>query len=98
MRNLIVVRTHPQPASPQNHLVQRSPSAPEPGIYAAADFSGQFESDPIYCGYIAWHRDADGSYRIVREEENFIDKDSVAAMKPEEVKALAAKFGCSMPQ
>ena len=29
------------------------PSAPEPGIYAAVDFSGQFENDPIYCGYLA---------------------------------------------
>lgn len=29
------------------------PSAQEPGIYAAVDFSGQFENDPIYCGYLA---------------------------------------------
>jgi hypothetical protein len=71
------------------------PSAPEPGIYAAADFSGQFENDPIYCGYLAWHRGADGKYRIIREEENFIDKGSIAKMDQSEVKALAAKFGCS---
>jgi hypothetical protein len=73
------------------------PSAPEPGIYAA-DFSGQFENDPIYCGYLAWHRGADGKYRIIREEENFIDKGSSEKMGQTEVKALAAKFGCSMPQ
>ena len=71
------------------------PSAPEPGIYAAADFSGQFENDPIYCGYLAWHRSADGNYLIIREEENFIDKGSIAKMAQTEVKALAAKFGCS---
>jgi hypothetical protein len=74
------------------------PSAPEPGIYAAADFSGQYENDPIYCGYLAWHRGADGSYRIIREEENFIDKGTIAKMAQSEVKALAAKFGCSMAQ
>jgi hypothetical protein len=74
------------------------PSAPEPGIYAAADFSGQFENDPVYCGYLAWHRGADGNYRIIREEENFIDKGTIAKMAQTEVKALAAKFGCSMPQ
>jgi hypothetical protein len=74
------------------------PSAPEPGIYAAADFSGQFENDPIYCGYLAWHRAADGNYRIIREEENFIDKGTIAKMNETEVKALAAKFGCSAAQ
>jgi hypothetical protein len=74
------------------------PSAPEPGIYAAADFSGQFENDPIYCGYLAWHRGADGNYRIIREEENFIDKGSIEKMGQAEVKTLAAKFGCAMPQ
>jgi len=74
------------------------PSAAEPGIYAAADFPGQFENDPIYCGYLGWHRGADGKYRMVREEENFIDKDSIAKMGQTEVKALAAKFGCLMPQ
>jgi hypothetical protein len=74
------------------------PSAPEPGIYAAADFSGQFENDPIYCGYLAWHRGADGKFRVIREEENFIDKGSIAKMGLIDVKALAAKFGCPMPQ
>ena len=70
------------------------PSAPEPGIYAAADFSGQFENDPIYCGYLAWHREADGSYRIIREQENFIDKGSIARMTQPQVKELVTKLGC----
>jgi hypothetical protein len=74
------------------------PSAPEPGIHAATDFSGQFENDPIYCGYLAWHRGTDGSYRIIREEENYIDKGTIAKMAQTEVKALAAKFGCPAPQ
>jgi hypothetical protein len=74
------------------------PSAPEPGIYAAADFSGQFESDPIYCGYVAWHRGADGKFRVIREQENFIDKGSIAKMSQIEVKALATKLGCATAQ
>jgi hypothetical protein len=74
------------------------PPAPEPGIYAAIDFSGQFENDPIYCGYLAWHRGADGNYRIIREEENFIDKGTIAKMAQTEVKALATKLGCATPQ
>jgi hypothetical protein len=74
------------------------PSAPEPGIYAAADFSGQFENDPMYCGYLAWHRGADGNYRIIREEENFIDKGTIAKMDQTEVTALTSKLGCAPPQ
>jgi hypothetical protein len=74
------------------------PSAPEPGIYAAADFAGQFENDPIYCGYLAWHRSADGKLRIVREEENLIDKGSIANMRQTELRALATKFGCPTPE
>jgi hypothetical protein len=74
------------------------PSAPEPGIYAAADFSGQFENDPIYCGYLAWRRGADGKYRIVREEENFIDKGSIANMHQTELRALTTNFGCPTPE
>jgi hypothetical protein len=79
-------------------VVKDPPSAPEPGIYAAADFSGRFENDPIYCGYLAWHRGADGNYRIIREEENFIDKGTIANMSQTEASALAAKFGCLMAQ
>jgi hypothetical protein len=74
------------------------PSAPEPGIYAAADFAGQFENDPIYCGYVAWHRGADGTFRVVREEENFIDKGSIANMGQKELRALTTRFGCPTPE
>lgn len=74
------------------------PSAPEPGIYAAADFAGQFENDPIYCGYVAWHRGVDGTFRVVREEENFIDKGSIANMGQRELRALTTRFGCPTPE
>ncbi len=74
------------------------PSAPEPGIYAAADFAGQLENDPIYCGYLAWHRGPDGTFRIAREEENFIDKGSIANMGQRELRALTTKFGCPTPE
>jgi hypothetical protein len=74
------------------------PSAPEPGIYAAADFAGQFENDPIYCGYLGWHRGADGKYRITREEENLIHKSTVAQLSQTELNALATKLGCPISQ
>jgi hypothetical protein len=71
------------------------PSAPAPGIYAAADYTGEFGNVPIYCGYVAWYRGADGRYRVIHEEQNSIDRHSMAKMNAADVKALAAKFGCS---
>jgi hypothetical protein len=71
------------------------PSAPAPGIYAAADYTGEFINIPIYCGYVAWYRGPDGTYTVIHEEQNSIDKDSMAKMNAADVKALAAKFGCS---
>jgi hypothetical protein len=72
------------------------PSAPEPGIYAAADYSGRFENTPVYCGYVAWHRGANGTYHIIREEQKFADKGATARMSRDEVRALASKLGCSL--
>jgi hypothetical protein len=72
------------------------PSAPEPGIYAAADYSGRFENTPIYCGYVAWHRGANGDYQMIREEQKYMDKGAIARMSRDEVQALASKLGCSL--
>src|ERR1700722_718428 len=71
------------------------PSAPLPGIYVAVDYSSEFDHVPIHCGYVAWYRGSNGDYQIIHEEENSIDKASIAKMKPADVAALAAKFGCS---
>jgi Protein of unknown function (DUF4019) len=70
------------------------PSAPIPGIYVALDYSSVFADVPIHCGYVAWYRTPGGAYRIIREEQNSISKASIAMMKPAEVAALAARFGC----
>jgi hypothetical protein len=70
------------------------PSAPLPGIYVAVDYSGEFADVPIHCGYVAWYWTPNGDYQIIHEEESSIDKASIARMKPADVAALAAKFGC----
>jgi Protein of unknown function (DUF4019) len=70
------------------------PSAPLPGIYVAVDYSSEFDQVPIHCGYVAWYRGPNGDYQVIHEEENSIDKSSIAK-KPADVATLAAKFGCS---
>lgn len=70
------------------------PSAPVPGIYAAADYQSEFENMHVHCGYVAWLAQADGTFAIVREEENFIEKEAALKMSPEQVRSFTQRFGC----
>lgn len=70
------------------------PQAP-PGTYAAVDFSGRFTNANIHCGYLVWFERGDGSFLLVREEENFIDKATEQKMKPDDLKKVRAQFGCN---
>jgi hypothetical protein len=68
--------------------------APVPGTYAAVDHNGQFESLSFHCGYVMWFALPDGSFRLVREEENYVDKATAAKIGPEQLKTARTKFGC----
>lgn len=70
------------------------PGAAEPGIYVAADFRSRFANIDLHCGYIMWHRDKDGRFRIVREEQSFIDNGMARQMAPERLAPLPRQFGC----
>jgi Protein of unknown function (DUF4019) len=69
--------------------------APQPGLYAAVDFAGQFVNVDTHCGYVVWHQGPkDSSFRLVREEENFIPKEIGQKLSPSELAAIRAKFRC----
>lgn len=70
------------------------PQAPSPGVYAAADFVSEFTNIEIHCGYVVWHQQQDGLFRLVREEENFIDKEMQQKLPQNELVAARARFGC----
>lgn len=72
----------------------RNPPGAQPGIYVAADFSDQFENSALHCGYVAWHQRMDGSFEIVHEEDNLIDKPTAARMSPEQMQRAHAAFKC----
>ena len=50
------------------------PDAPQPGLYVAADFSAEFEKMEFVCGYLMWRLDPDGRFRLVREEQNLVER------------------------
>lgn len=65
-----------------------------PGRYAAADFVTLDSGLAFHCGYIAWRQHADGNFRVVREEDNYLDAVSAARMTKAEQQETKAKVGC----
>ena len=72
----------------------KNPPNEKPGIYAAADFAAQYQNLTLHCGYVAWHRQMDGSFEVVHEESNTIDKAVAARMTPEMMRSARAAFKC----
>jgi hypothetical protein len=72
----------------------QNPGNAQPGIYAAVDFSSQFSELSLHCGFIAWRQQMDGSFELVREEENFIPKAEAAKLSPNRLREIRTQFGC----
>ena len=70
------------------------PSAPRPGVYIAADLVSQFENLDVHCGYLIWHGQPDGSFQVIREEANYVDKATQQRMTPEQLTAFKARARC----
>ncbi len=70
------------------------PQAPAPGVYAAVDFSSQFANVDIHCGYLVWHQAQDVRFRLIREEQSYIDRTMQQKLQPNELAAARAKIRC----
>ncbi len=76
---------------------QDPPDAPEPGLYAAVDFTAHYADLELMCGYLMWHKLVDGRFVLVREEQNFIGRPAAQQMVPEQRRNLPRLFGCVSP-
>lgn len=72
----------------------KNPPNTQPGIYAAVDFTSQFSNLVLHCGYLAWRQQMDGTFELVREEENLIEKSVAAKMTPEMMQHARIQFKC----
>jgi hypothetical protein len=72
----------------------KNPGNAQPGIYAAVDFASQFPELALHCGFVAWRQQMDGSFELVREEENSIPKAEMAKLTPETLSNIRAQFRC----
>lgn len=68
--------------------------APTPGRYAAADYNAQYANSAFYCGYVMWLLQADGNYRIVREEEGQLTSEMAAHITPGQMPNARMQLGC----
>ncbi|MES3025565.1 MAG: DUF4019 domain-containing protein [Pseudomonadota bacterium] len=72
----------------------RNPPQVEPGLYVAVDFTSRFAEIDIHCGFLAWREQPDGKFALVREEENFLDKEIQKKLKPAEFEKVRQQFNC----
>lgn len=68
--------------------------APRRGRYVAADYRGDYANAGFYCGFAMWYREADGSYRLVREEEGQVSDATVSKVAAADLPALRKQVGC----
>jgi hypothetical protein len=64
------------------------------GRYVAADYRGDYRHAGFYCGYVMWYREADGSYRLVREEEGQVSDETASKIAAADLRAFRKPLGC----
>jgi hypothetical protein len=64
------------------------------GLYAAVDYTSKFAEIDLHCGFLAWHEQPDGKFVLVREEVNYVDKQTRQKLSSEEVEKIRQQFGC----
>lgn len=71
-----------------------NPPQVEPGLYAAVDFNSKFAEIDLHCGFLAWREQLDGAFVLVREEENYLDKETRQRLKPADLEKIRQQFKC----
>jgi hypothetical protein len=74
--------------------IYRSSQSGTPGTYAAVDFTGRYANADTYCGYLVWSEQADGSFLLMREEENYIYNATAARLTAEQRAKMRGVFRC----
>ncbi len=73
---------------------ENPPDEALPGIFATVDYSGVFTNVDIQCGYLMWHKNPDGNFELIREQENFMDKTTQEKLSDNEIAETRTKFAC----
>ncbi|CAN5407535.1 hypothetical protein BH10PSE4_BH10PSE4_17590 [soil metagenome] len=75
-----------------------SPTAPVPGVYAALDLVSRFERIDRHCGFlILYQAPTGGSFRVMRQEDNYIDNATAKRMSKAEIETTWARLSARCP-
>jgi len=75
--------------------IYRSSQSGTPGTYAAVDFTGRTANADTYCAYLVWTEQADGSFLLLREEENFIYNATSARLTSDQRNKMRNVYHCT---
>lgn len=67
---------------------------PQGGVLAAVNHQAKFRNADIHCGKLFWQQQNDGSFKLMRELENSIDRKTQSQMTAEQLTASRQKIGC----
>lgn len=73
---------------------ESSPDNALPGVFATVDYSSIFSNIDIQCGMLMWHKKVDGNFELIREQNNFLDKEAQSKLSESEIAETKVKFGC----
>jgi hypothetical protein len=73
---------------------ENPPDAPEPGIYAAADYVASAEKLYFECGYVVWFW-RDGRFRAVRHEKGVASKNNLKKATSQQLAQYRAMLRCT---
>lgn len=72
--------------------------APAPGVYVAIDLASRFAAIDRHCGYLVLYQaQSDGDFRVMREEESFLDNATAAGSSKAEVEQAWARASATCP-
>ncbi|MFN3514317.1 MAG: DUF4019 domain-containing protein [Phenylobacterium sp.] len=72
---------------------ENPPESPDPGVFAALDYTSSFENVRTACGFVLWRREADG-FRLVREQLDHLTPEAEAGLSGVQLAEARAKLGC----
>lgn len=73
-------------------------SAPAPGVYAAVDLVSRFAEIDRHCGFVILHSSkGDETFRVARQEENYVTNAQFKAGDSEEMQRVWASLSANCP-
>jgi len=73
------------------------PAAARPGLYVAADYVNEYQNMPLHCGYLMWFREANGQFRIAREEVGYMTAEELKKLPPAQLATTRRQLRCVTP-